>query len=182
MSTRLDADHLASYYGSGYNVKEAIARAGSDGLAKRVLATAETQVELHYLEMISIAEARKDGATLLNGDLGGPRPFPAIQRALWNLVPEVMMAVSKPERFYEAITRNRIMVEQAIVDVLSDPVDQFYAGFERDVMAIEDLSYLCPVCGSTAGSVCRTNSRSLTMPHNPTWNHKTRPRANARMD
>lgn len=44
-----------------------------------MLATATNQLELHYLEMLHIARARRDGAQLLNGDFGGPRPFNAIQ-------------------------------------------------------------------------------------------------------
>jgi hypothetical protein len=179
-SMRLDQRSLDGYFGSGFNVKEAIAARGVEALEKRLLATANDQLSLHYLEMLAIAEARKDGVKLLNGDFGGPRPFPNMQRALWQVLPEAMGASGDPEKFYAIISQNRSMVEQAISIATSVGVDDFYEGFERDVIALEDLSHDCPLCGATAGAVCRTNSKSLTKPRNPTWNHKTRPRGAGR--
>ncbi|WP_420481501.1 zinc finger domain-containing protein [Arthrobacter jiangjiafuii] len=54
--------------------------------------------------------------------------------------------------------------------------DEFYEGHERDLLATMDLSHDCPSCGSPAGEVCRTNAKSLTLPHNPSKNHAKRPR------
>jgi len=178
-STRLDQEHIDGYFGSGFNIKKAIAEHGTSGLTKRVLATANTELELHYFEMVAIAEARKDGVTLLNGDFGGPRPFPTMQRALWEVLPAAMLAARDPKKFHRVITKNRVMVEQAILDASSVPVDDFYVGLERDLLALEDLSHDCPSCGALAGAVCRTNSKSDSKPHNPTLNHKVRPRATA---
>lgn len=175
-STRLDQDHIDCYFGSGFNIKEAIAVQGIDGLEKRLIGTADNELGLHYLEMVSIAEARRDGVLLLNGDFGGPRPFPTMQRALWKLVPEAILAASNPKQFYKVITSNRGIVEQAIFDAMSVSTDEFYKGLERDLLALEDLSHDCPLCGSPAGAVCRTNSKSLTKPQNPSRNHKMRPR------
>ena len=95
-STRLDAEHVRSYFGSGTNIKEAIAQHGTEVLTKRVLASARTATELHYLEMLHIAEARAEGVLLLNGDFGGPRPFPTMQRYLREELPEAMMAALLP--------------------------------------------------------------------------------------
>lgn len=178
-STRLDQDHIDAYFGSGYNIQEAIAEQGTRGLIKRLIGHADNQLALHYLEMVSIAKARSIGVPLLNGDFGGPRPFPMMQRALWNVLPEAMAAALHPKAFHKVIAENRVMVEQAILDAISTEVDDFYVGFERDVRALEDLSQDCPACGSPAGDVCRTNSKSPTKPHNPTWNHKARPRRSA---
>ena len=176
-STRLDQAHVNGYLGSGAFMKQVIGEHGTDGLSKRILATAETQLELHYLEMLHIAEARRDGMRLGNGDFGGPRPFPNMQQALWNVAPSVMRAASNPTRFYEALVKNRDLVEQAIVEASDVPVDEFYAGLERDLRAIEDLSHPCPSCGSGIGAVCRTNASSLTLPRNPARNHVKRPRS-----
>ncbi|WP_156466137.1 hypothetical protein [Janibacter sp. Soil728] len=176
-STRLDQKHIGGYFGSSSAIKEAMAEHGLDGLTKRVLATAESALELHYLEMVSIAEARKNGVQLLNGDFGGPRPFPTMQRALWAALPAAMRVATDPKKFHKVITRNREMVEQAILDASSVSGDEYYIGLERDLLAVEDLSYDCPSCGSLAGTVCRTNSTVETKPHNPTSNHKARPRA-----
>lgn len=176
-STRLGQEHLDGYFGSGYNIKQAIAEFGSEGLQKRVLATAKSEVALHYLEILHIAQARRSGTTVLNGDIGGPRPFPVLQSNLWELAPEVMAAAGDLERFHDLVARKRSLIEKAIVATLSVKGDNFYAGFERDVWALEDLSHSCPACGSPAGAVCRTNATSATKPRNPTWNHKARPRA-----
>lgn len=176
-STRLDQEHIDGYFGSGFDIKEAMDEHGLDGLTKRVLRTAESQLELHYLEIVSIAEARKNGVILRNGDFGGPRPFPTMQRALWAVLPAAMRVASNPTKFHKVITGNRDIVEQAILDASSVSSDEFYIGFEQDLLAVEDLTYDCPSCGSLAGTVCRTNSRVETKPHNPTQNHKARPRA-----
>lgn len=176
-STRLDPVHVNEYFGSGAFIKQVIDELGAEGLGKRIIATAETQLELHYLEMLHIAEARRDGTRLGNGDFGGPRPFPNMQQALWNVAPSVMRAASDPTRFYEALVKNRDLVEQAIVEASDVPVDEFYAGLERDLRAIEDLSHPCPSCWSDIGEVCRTNASSLTLPRNPARNHVKRPRS-----
>lgn len=81
-STQLDREHLDGYFGSGFSIQEAISEHGVAGLEKRLIAAADHEITLHYLEIVAIAEARKDGVTLLNGDFGGPRPFPLMQRAL----------------------------------------------------------------------------------------------------
>ncbi|MCD2497884.1 hypothetical protein [Microbacterium nymphoidis] len=177
-STRLDAEHVRSYFGSGTNITEAIAQHGTEVLTKRVLASARTATELHYLEMLHIAEARAEGVLLLNGDFGGPRPFPTMQRYLREELPEAMMAalLRDHDAFYRLIAENRGQVEAAIDSASSITTDDFYTGYERDLHALMDLSHPCPACGSPVGEVCRTNSKSLTKPHNPCVNHKTRPR------
>jgi hypothetical protein len=174
-STRLDPEHLAGYFGSGDFIRQVLDRRGPGGLEKHVLATATSQLELHYLEMLFIAEARRDDQQLLNGDFGGPRPFAAVQRALWDFAPEVMRVAGNPERFHRALVKHRDLVEQAILDAASTSDDEFYAGLERDLLASQDLSYPCPTCSSPAGEVCRTNSKSLTQPHRPARNHAKRP-------
>lgn len=134
---------------------------------------------LHYLEMLHIAEARANGVLLLNGDFGGPRPFPTMQRYLREELPEAMMAALLRDHgeFHRLIAENRPQVEAAIEAASSITTDDFYAGYERDLRALMDLSHPCPSCGSPAGEVCRTNSKSLTKPHNPCVNHKARPRS-----
>jgi hypothetical protein len=178
-STRLDRKFLDGYFGSGDFTRQVLEQRGPAGLQKSVLATAGNQNELHYLEMLHIAQARRNGVQLLNGDFGGPRPFSTIQLALWNTAPAVMQAASDSERFYQALVKHRDMVEQAIVDAGSIPDDDFYAGMERDLLATQDLSHACPSCGSVAGEVCRTNAKSLTEPHRPARNHSKRPRQTA---
>ncbi|MCM3615729.1 hypothetical protein M3672_14955 [Microbacterium enclense] len=177
-STRLDVEHVKSYFGSGTNITEAITQHGTEVLTKRVLASARTATELHYLEMLYIAEARAEGVRLLNGDFGGPRPFPTMQRYLREQLPEAMMAalLRDHEAFHRLIAENRRQIEAAIDSASSITTDDFYAGYERDLRALMDLSHPCPTCGSPAGEVCRTNSKSLTKPRNPCVNHKTRPR------
>jgi hypothetical protein len=174
-STRLDPENVRSYFGSGFNFQQAIADSGTAGLQKTILATASTTLELHYFEMLHIARARAKKVKLLNGDFGGPRPFPVLQRHLWQQLPEAMASRTNPKRFYKLLERNRTLVEQAILDASATPTDDFYVGLERDLIALEDLSHPCPSCGSVAGAVCRTNSRSITKPHNPTRNHQARP-------
>ncbi len=178
-STRLDPEHVATYFGSGANFREAVAQFGDAGLQKRVLATASDEVELHYLEMLFIAEARANGDRLLNGDFGGPRPFPTMQRFLWEELPAAMGAALNPDKrvFHRVIAENRSKVEAAIVQAMNITADDFYAGYERDLHALMDLSHDCPTCGSSAGEVCRTNAKSDSKPHNPCANHKARPRA-----
>lgn len=178
-STRLDRKSLDGYFGSGDFIRQALEQRGPAGLQKSVLATAVNQLELHYLEMLHIAQARRDGAQLLNGDLGGPRPFNVIQLALLNVAPAVMLAATDSERFHQALVKHRDMVEQAILDAGSIPDDEFYAGMERDLLATQDLSHACPSCGSAAGEICRTNAKSLTQPHRPARNHSKRPRQTA---
>lgn len=175
-STRLDPEHLAGYFGSGEYIRQVLDRQGPGGLEKHILATATSQLELHYLEMLFIAEARRDDRQLLNGDFGGPRPFTAVRRALWDVAPEVMQVAHNPKRFHRALFRYRGMVEQAILDASNTPDDEFYAGLERDLLASQDLSHPCPTCLSQTGEVCRTNSKSLTHPHRPARNHAKRPR------
>lgn len=174
-STRLDREHVDGYFGSGDFVRPVLDKRGRAGLRKTVLATAESQLSLHYLEMLHIAAARRDGVALLNGDFGGPRPFSAMQQALWGVLPSMMAAVGNPKRFYRIIEKHRDLVEQAILHASSTPDDQFYAGLERDLKATQDLSYTCPTCGSPVGEVCRTNSKSETQPKNPSRNHAKRP-------
>jgi hypothetical protein len=111
-STRLDRNSLDGYFGSGDLIRQVIEQRGPAGLQKSVLATAANQLDLHYLEMLHIAQARRDDVQLLNGDFGGPRPSNAIQFALWNVAPAVMRAASDSERFYQALVKHRDMVEQ----------------------------------------------------------------------
>lgn len=172
---KLDQNNLDNYFGSGFFIKQVVAEQGVDALSKRVLAAADSELELDYLEMLLIAEARRDGVALANGDWGGPRPFPTLQRCLREVLPEAMFAALKPKAFYKLIAGNRSAVEAAILAARSIPVDEFYLNFERDIRALEDLSHACPACGSPAGEVCRTNSKSLTKPQNPSHNHKARP-------
>lgn len=176
-STRLDAAHIDGYFGSGAFMTEVIAKSGTSGLTKTIVATAESPLELHYLEMLHLAEARRDGVRVGNGDFGGPRPFPNLQQALWEVAPAVIRVAGDPKRFYDALVKHRDQVEQAILDSSSIPVDAFYAGMERDLRATEDLSRPCPSCGSDISEVCRTNSKSLTKPRNPTSNHAKRSRS-----
>ena len=176
-STRLDPAHVDGYFGSGAFMTQVIAEHGTGGLTKRIVATAGSSLELHYLEMLYIAEARRDGVRVGNGDFGGPRPFPSLQQALWEVAPAVIRVAGDPQRFYDALVKHRDLVEQAILDSSSVPVDAFYAGLERDLKATEDLSHPCPTCGSDVGEVCRTNSKSLTQPRNPARNHSKRPRS-----
>ncbi|MBO1768233.1 hypothetical protein [Allobranchiibius sp. GilTou38] len=175
----MDRKSLDSYFGSGHAIQEVIAERGVAGLEKRLLAVAEDQVTLHYLEMVAIAEARKDGARLLNGDFGGPRPFPVIQRALWAVLPQAMFAalLKDHDEFHSVLTRNQTTVEEAIRDAVSAPATDVVDGFERDLRATQDLSHPCPTCGATVDAVCRSNSKSSTKPHNPTVNHRGRPRS-----
>jgi hypothetical protein len=174
-TTRLDPEHLAGYFGSGEYIRQVLDLRGPGGLEKHILATATSQLELHYLEMLFIAEARREDRQLLNGDFGGPRPFAAVQRALWDVAPEVMRVADDPERYHRALITHRDMVEQAILDAANTPDDEFYAGLERDLLASQDLSHPCPTCLSPAGEVCRTNAKSLTQPHRPTRSHAKRP-------
>jgi len=174
-STRLDRDHVSHYFGSGDFIRQVLEREGPNGLTKHILATATDQLELHYLEMLSIAEARRDGDQLLNGDFGGPRPSEVMQRALMQFAPEVMAAADDPQRFHSGLLKHREMIEQAIVEAGNASDEEFYAGLERDLLATQDLSHPCPACLSTVGEVCRTNSRSLTAPHRPSRNHAKRP-------
>jgi hypothetical protein len=60
-STRLDRTFLDGYFGSGDFIRQVLEQRGPAGLQKSVLATAENQLELHYLEMLHIARARRDG-------------------------------------------------------------------------------------------------------------------------
>ncbi len=176
-SSRLTPEHLQGYFGSGAAITDAIAKHGTSGLTKTLLAASESPIKLDYLEMLHIAEARRDGALLLNGDFGGPRPFPVLQRALRSTAPKVIAAATNPRQFHQALMTHRAMVEQAIMEARSVSVDDFYAGMERDLRSTEDLSHRCPTCGSPAGAVCRTNSKSKTLPRNPSRNHAKRPRA-----
>jgi len=176
-STRTDHDNVASYFGSGEGIRMHVAEHGTAGLQKTVLAIAETQLELHYLEMLHLAAARRDGLMVRNGDFGGPRPFSVMQRALYNLLPEAYAAaISNPKKFHRIIARNRDLVEVAILDVTAAPTEDYYAGLERDLLTSEDLTNPCPTCGAAAGAVCRTNANSLTKPRNPSRNHARRPR------
>ncbi|MET4060154.1 hypothetical protein ABIB35_001699 [Arthrobacter sp. UYP6] len=179
-STRLDTEHVSSYYGSGVNVIEALAQNGPGSLRKSVVATATSELELHYLEMLQIAEARAAGSVLLNGDFGGPRPFPTFQLILWDEAPQVMSAIGDATKFHRALVKNRAQVEAAIERAMAIAPDEFYEGHERDLLATMDLSHDCPSCGSPAGEVCRTNAKSLTQPRNPTKNHAKRPRSTER--
>lgn len=179
-STRLDPEHVNGYYGSGVNIQEALAQSGPIGLRKTVLATAASELELHYLEMLQIAEARAAGSVLLNGDLGGPRPFPSFQVLLWEEAPQVMGALRDAAKFHRALAKNRRKVEAAIERAIVIAPDEFYEGYERDLLVTMDLSHDCPSCGSSAGEVCRTNTKSPALPHNPTKNHAKRPRSTER--
>ncbi len=174
-SSRLSPEHLAGYFGSGAAITQAIAKHGTMGLTKTLLGAAKSPVQLDYLEMLNIAEARKDGVQLLNGDFGGPRPFPVLQRSLWLTAPQVMEAAGNAPKFHRALITHRAMVEQAILDARAVPVEGFYAGIERDLLITQDLSHACPTCGSPVGAVCRTNSKSNTLARNPSRNHSKRP-------
>lgn len=182
-STRLDRAAIDEYFGSGAFMKDTLrdegaARLGGPaGLQKMILATAQYPLELHYLEMLHIAAAKRDGLRLGNGDFGGPRPFPNMQRALWGVLPEAMEVADNPARFFDVLVKERDRVEQAILDAKNVPVDEFYAGLERDLRATQDLSHPCPSCGADGGEVCRTNSKSLSKPRNPSANHAKRPRS-----
>lgn len=113
-STRLDPEHVSGYYGSGVNITEALRQKGSERLRKCVVAAATSELELHYLEMLQIAEARAAGSVLLNGDFGGPRPFPTFQLLLWEEAPEVMSVRREPAEFHRALLKYRAKVETAI--------------------------------------------------------------------
>jgi hypothetical protein len=176
-STRLDPEDMRTYFGSGFNFQQEVEERGIAGLQKTVLATARTHLELHYLAMLHIARARAKGIALLNGDLGGPRPFPVLQRHLLRRLPEAIMARFDPKGFYKLVKGNRALVEQAILDASAVTTDDVYLGMERDLLDMEDLTHACPSCGSPPGEVCRTNARSVTKPHNPSRNHRARPRA-----
>lgn len=175
-STRLDREHIERYYGSGFFIRQAVAKGGIEVLSKTILATAKDAVELHYLEMVHIAAARGEGCQLLNGDLGGPRPFPTMQQHLHEEVPGALMVVRDHERFHQLLLNSRAEVEAAIVRTMDVSVDDFYANHERDILAFEDLSHPCPSCGAEVGAVCRTNASKPDAPHNPCLNHKKRPR------
>lgn len=84
----------------------------------------------------------------------------------------MMGAAGDVALFHRALLKNRPQVEGAITRAMAIMPDEFYAGYERDLLAVMDLSHQCPFCGSPAGAVCRTNSKSPTMPHNPCSNHK----------
>lgn len=101
-STRLDPEHVSGYLGSGDFIRQVLECRGPGGLRKQILATAASQLELHYVEIMCIAEARRDERQLLNGGFGGPRPFTAVQRALWDVAPEVVRVVDNPKRFHRA--------------------------------------------------------------------------------
>lgn len=176
-STRLDPEHVNDYYGSGFQIKEALTLHGPDALEKTIIATATNELELHYLEMLHLAEARVAGIDLLNGDFGGPRPFPNFQEFLWEEAPKVMSARHDPKRFHKALAANRVRVEAAIESAMAITPDEFYEGYEQDLLDIMDLSCPCPTCGSPVGEVCRTNAKSDSLPHNPSANHKRRPTA-----
>jgi hypothetical protein len=178
-STRLAPEHVRGYFGSGHNIQEALAEYGADGLKKTLLATSDDAMDLHYQEMLFIAEARAKGDYLLNGDFGGPRPFPTMQRNLLDVLPEAIYASLGKDwkKFHKIISKKRSLVEAAIEATAGTSSEDFYAGMERDLIAVSDLTHACPSCGSAVGAVCRTNSKSLTKPRNPTMNHKARPRS-----
>ncbi|MBD7994661.1 hypothetical protein H9639_05055 [Arthrobacter sp. Sa2CUA1] len=179
-STRLDVDHMDGYFGSGVYIQKALVQNGTEGLRKSVVGTAASELELHYLEMLQIAEARAAGSVLLNGDFGGPRPFPTFQLLLWDEAPQVMSAVGDAAKFHRALVKNQAKVEAAIERATASMPDEFYEGYERDLLMTMDLSHDCPTCGSPAGEVCRTNAKSLTLAHNPAKNHAKRPRSTER--
>lgn len=178
-SSRLASEHVRGYFGSGHNIQLAIEEHGTASLKKTVLATASNELELHYQEMLFIAEARAEGVRLLNGDFGGPRPFPTMQAHLLNEVPEMIYASMERDwkKFHRLLVKKRPLVEAAIQSTAGTSTDDFYAGLERDLIAVSDVSRPCPSCGSPAGAVCRTNSKSLTKPRNPCVNHRARPRS-----
>lgn len=95
-STRLDPAHVDGYFGSGAFMTQVIAEHGTGGLTKLIVATAESPLELHYLEMLHIAEARRHGLRVRNGDFGGPRPFPYLQQAFWEVAPAVIRVAGAP--------------------------------------------------------------------------------------
>lgn len=68
--------HFGGYCGSGPFMTEMLAELGTSGLPRTIVATAESHIELHYLEMLHIAKARRDGVRVGNSNFGGPRPFP----------------------------------------------------------------------------------------------------------
>jgi hypothetical protein len=176
-SSRLSPEHVHSYFGSGHHIQAAIDRFGADGLKKTLLATSDATLDLHYQEMLFIAEARAKGVPLLNGDFGGPRPFPTMQAHLLQEVPEMIYAFMARDwkKFHKLLVKKRAGVEAAIEATASTSSEDFYAGMERDLIAVSDLTHACPSCGSAVGAVCRTNAKSLTKPRNPTMNHKARP-------
>jgi hypothetical protein len=178
-STRLAPEHVRGYFGSGHNIQEALAEYGVDGLKKTLLATSDDALDLHYQEMLYIAKARAEGVRLLNGDFGGPRPFPTMQTHLLHEVPELIYAFMERDwkKFHKLLVKKRSGVEAAIEATAGTSSEDFYAGMERDLIAVSDLTHACPSCGSAVGAVCRTNSKSLTKPRNPTMNHKARPRS-----
>ncbi|MFJ7751824.1 hypothetical protein ACIQXM_17940 [Arthrobacter sp. NPDC097144] len=137
----------------------------------------DTSANGDYLEMLQIAAARAAGSLLLNGDCGGPRPFPSFQLLLWDEAPQVMGAAGDAAKFHLAPVKNRAKVEAAIERAMGITPDEFYEGYERDLLQTMDLSHDSPSCGSPAGAVCRTNANSLTLPHNPSKNHAKRPRS-----
>lgn len=143
-TTRLSRDDMERYYGSGFYVRDYLARHGPEELAKRILTTASTEVELRYLEMLFLAEARNDGTTVANGDWGGPQAFTAVQPLFREEFPEVTFFWLSDSDLYELSAENRPRVERVIERAMSIATDEFFADYERTLRQVQDPARPAP--------------------------------------
>lgn len=164
-SSKLDAQNIRTYLGSGDYFRDAVAEFGADQFSKEIVAYYEDQADLDYAELLLIAKLRAAGYSLYNGGVGGPRSQFAF---LGQMFQEFGVHPKFPRDWLQAIEAHPETVKNLLASGNQVSREDFYGDLEQQLRQSQDLSRDCPRCGVLVGEVCRTKSG------NPSRNHAGR--------
>jgi len=161
-STRLDPENVRNYLGSGDYLLNSIREHGRENFRKHIIGYYDTREELDYAEVLQIATARAEGASLLNGGVGGPRAHGTFVGAMMK---QFGVAPFMFDEWLATIRNNPEEVSSLIAlghDVSSDRI---MAELEMHFRQTQDLTLPCPSCGSPVDEVCRTKTGNAAKNH-----------------
>lgn len=161
-SRRLDPENVRTYLGSGDYLLNAIREHGRENFRKRIVGYYNTREELDYAEVLRIAEARAEGASLLNGGVGGPRAQSAFVSAMmqrFTTIPGVSFD------WLTAVRDNPEEVSAMIALGYESSNEQIMTELEWHFRATQDLTRSCPSCGSPVDELCRTKTGNVAKNH-----------------
>lgn len=164
-SSRLDAQSVQSYLGSGDLMRNAIEEFGAESFHKEVLGHFDDQNLLDYAEILKIAELRNAGESLYNSGIGGPRAEAEFRKAMFSrfgVVPKLT------KQWLDVIANSSAEVKILLASIEEPETDDFYREYEAQLKITQDLGNACPRCNANVGEVCRTKTG------NPSRNHARR--------
>ncbi len=164
-SSRLDAQNVQSYLGSGDLMLRAIDKFGTDSFHKEVLGYFDDQNSLDHAEILKIAELRNAGESLYNSGIGGPRAESALREAMFSrfgIIPRLT------QQWLDIVANSSVEVKSLLASIEEPEPDDFYRELEAQLLMTQDLGSLCPRCNANVGEVCRTKTG------NPSRNHARR--------